>query len=65
AIRTDRYRLIEWKAESDGFCEYELYDHQSDPMENTSLAKRPEYAQTVKQLAEQLHAGWQAARPRQ
>ena len=40
AIRTDRYRLVEWKksgAESDT-AEFELYDYQSDPLESKNLA---------------------------
>jgi hypothetical protein len=43
--------------------DYELYDHQADPQENTSLAKRPEYKQLVEELAKQLHAGPSAAKP--
>lgn len=39
AIRTERYRLVEWKspgkAES---AEYELYDYQTDPLETKNLA---------------------------
>jgi iduronate 2-sulfatase len=63
ALRTDRYRLVEWTVPGKEFREYELYDHQSDPGENENLAKRPEHAETVKQLAEMLHAGWKGALP--
>lgn len=63
ALRTDRYRLVEWSVPGKEFTEYELYDHQTDPQENESLAKKPEHRQLVEALARQLHAGWQAALP--
>jgi iduronate 2-sulfatase len=63
AMRTDRYRLVEWRALNDDFREYELYDHQTDPDENVNLAKQPEHAAKLKELLAQLHAGWQAATP--
>lgn len=62
-MRTERYRLVEWTLPNSDLREYELYDHQSDPGENANLAKQPEYAALVKQLAEQLHRGWKDARP--
>lgn len=50
AIRTQRYRLVEWK----GFgakqetAEYELYDHEIDPLEKKNLAtERPEVVQEL------------------
>ncbi|HPC59839.1 MAG TPA: sulfatase [Verrucomicrobiota bacterium] len=42
AIRTERYRLVEWKkpgAPRDT-ADFELYDYQSDPLESTNLASR-------------------------
>ena len=40
AIRTARYRLVEWKRfESDAEPEYELYDYEIDPLETTNLAQ--------------------------
>jgi iduronate 2-sulfatase len=63
AIRTDRYHLVEWSVPGKEFREYELYDHRTDPGENVNLAKRPEHAALVKELAGQLHAGWRAAVP--
>jgi iduronate 2-sulfatase len=62
SIRTDRWRYTGWvngKKENVGV---ELYDHQSDPGENTNLAADLEYAKVVAQLAQQLGAGWKAAR---
>lgn len=42
AIRTDRYRLVEWKrpGESPETAELELYDYQADPAETENLAKK-------------------------
>lgn len=50
AIRTDRYRLVEWKPWNPqaGKVEYELYDYQEDPLESKNLAA--EQPQVVKQL---------------
>jgi arylsulfatase A-like enzyme len=62
-VRTDRYRLVEWRALSGDFREYELYDHWIDPQENVNLAKQAEYADTVNEVSEMLEAGWRAARP--
>ena len=65
AIRTDRYRLVEWRADGRGVADaYELYDHEVDPQENENLAARPEHRSTVAALAERLHAGWKAATPK-
>jgi arylsulfatase A-like enzyme len=63
SMRTDRYRLTEWSAPGKEFREYELYDHRTDPAENTNLAAKPENADLIRQLAAQLHAGWKAAQP--
>jgi iduronate 2-sulfatase len=51
AIRTDRYRLVEWKRFGAGTesAEYELYDYQSDPLETRNLAG--EHRVLVEQLA--------------
>lgn len=64
SLRTDRYRLVEWTVADKDFREYELYDHQTDPDENVNLAKKPEHAEQVKRLTEQLRGGWKAAVPR-
>ncbi len=45
AIRTDRYRLVEWKetGADPGSAEFELYDYEEDPGETRNLAaERPE-----------------------
>ncbi len=64
AIRTDRYRLVEWTVEGKDFREYELYDLRADPNEDVNLASRPEHAATVRELADQLHAGWRSSLPK-
>ena len=51
AIRTQQYRLVEWKAIGAAVdaAEYELYDYKADPLETKNIAsQRPEI---VKQLA--------------
>ena len=61
AIRTDRYRFIEWAGNASDKKVYELYDEQSDPMENTNIADLPENKPLVDELKQQLHAGWKGA----
>ncbi len=56
AIRTERYRLVEWKrARADqGAIEYELYDYEGDPGEMRNIAsERPE---VVRELSAHLEA---------
>ena len=62
AIRTDRFRLVEWRLKG-GEPQYELFDHSSDPHENLNLADDPQYQSTVTTLTAQLHAGWKKALP--
>ena len=53
AIRTERYRLVEWKNPGDnpGRAEYELYDYKTDPLERENLAmKRPEIVTELKRI---------------
>jgi iduronate 2-sulfatase len=50
AVRTARYRLVEWKVPGDDLSKaiYELYDYDSDPGENKNLAKeKPEVVQEL------------------
>ena len=62
AMRTDRYRLVEWRDVRDPNAEplfVELYDHQNDPRETVNVADRK--PTLVKQLRKQLKHGWKAA----
>jgi iduronate 2-sulfatase len=57
AMRTDQYRLVEWSGPKSEKRVYELYDENNDPLEKVNIADRPENAELVKTLIEQLHAG--------
>jgi arylsulfatase A-like enzyme len=63
AMRTDRYRFIEWSGKTSDKKVYELYDEQTDPMENTNLADLPENKPLVDELKQRLDAGWKGALP--
>jgi arylsulfatase A-like enzyme len=66
SMRTDRYRLTCWfpRNKSEKIA-IELYDYQTDPAETENLAGRPEHAELVRRLRDQLKAGWRAAKPPQ
>jgi len=69
AMRTDRFRYVEWYAwdkasKSRGeLLTTELYDHDSDPGENRNLALNPSHASMAESLAKQLKLGWEHALP--
>ena len=63
AMRTSRYRLIEWRGEKSGTVVRELYDHENDPRETVNLAASPENAQLIEKLASQLRDGPAKAAP--
>ena len=63
AMRTDRYRMVEWSADGSDKRFYELYDHTTDSQENVNIANLPENQQLLLGLVDQLHAGWQKALP--
>lgn len=53
AIRTERYRLVEWKPYKNPSApaEYELYDYQTDPLETRNLAQeQPAVVESLKQI---------------
>ncbi len=62
AMRTDRYRLVEWRDIRRPDAEpifIELYDYRDDPQETRNIAaERPEL---VRRLRQQMKAGWKAA----
>ena len=64
AMRTRRYRFIEWRDRIDGsLVATELYDHQNDPQENINVAQDPSLSELVQKLSSDLAAGWKAALP--
>lgn len=53
AIRTDQYRMVEWKEAGAPIetAEYELYDYQSDPQETANLAESlPDVLTNLKEI---------------
>lgn len=65
-LRTDRYRFTRWVHRSDQAKveAMELYDHQTDPQENTNVANDPKNQALVEKLTAQWLAGWQGAIPK-
>jgi len=64
AIRTDRYRYVEWRKK--GTTEVvarELYDHTTDPAEDTNVAADPANKAVLEELARKLSDGWQKNTP--
>jgi len=56
AMRTDRYRYVEWRNKKGEIVARELYDHQIDPQENENVAGVPVNAPVMERLADQLRA---------
>jgi arylsulfatase A-like enzyme len=63
AMRTDRYRYVQWVDKQGRVAAQELYDHQTDPQENLNVAERPENRELLEQLGRQLGVGWGGAKP--
>jgi arylsulfatase A-like enzyme len=55
AMRTDRYRYVEWRNKQGELVARELYDHQTDPQENENVAGVAAHAPVLERLAERLH----------
>ncbi|HEX6963036.1 MAG TPA: sulfatase [Lacipirellula sp.] len=56
AIRTERYRMVEWKRFGDPAekAEYELYDYETDPLETRNLAdEQPEVLRSLQEMLRQ------------
>jgi iduronate 2-sulfatase len=53
AVRTERYRLVEWKVpgEAQETAELELYDYEADPQETKNLAaEKPEVVKDLRAM---------------
>ena len=56
AMRTDRYRYVEWRDKQNKVVARELYDHTKDPQENRNIAGNPEVKDIIAKLSGQLLA---------
>jgi arylsulfatase A-like enzyme len=65
-MRTDRYRLTRWVDHKDHskVDAVELYDHQTDPQENTNIVHVAANKALVEKLTAQWEAGWHGAIPK-
>ncbi len=64
ALRTERYRYVEWREwETGKVVARELYDHSQDADEMMNIAANPEHKSIVQDLSRTLTAGWKAALP--
>jgi iduronate 2-sulfatase len=65
AIRTDRYRLVEWKSgQRADSVELELYDYETDPQEARNLAaERPQVVAELQAILSQYPAAIDPNRP--
>ena len=64
ALRTERYRYVEWRdLELGGVEAVELYDHENDPREMRNVAKLGRNRETIDRLARVLSAGWKKSLP--
>lgn len=63
AMRTDRYRYVEWKDRQTGkLVDRELYDYETDPLESENVARKPENAKVLEGLAQQFQAAWRTGK---
>ncbi|MBD3290584.1 sulfatase-like hydrolase/transferase [candidate division KSB1 bacterium] len=64
AMRTHRYRYVEWVHVKSGEVRArELYDRQKDPQENINVIDDTAYADAAKEMASMLKKGWKGALP--
>ena len=57
SMRTPRYRYTRWRRERDGrMMGRELYDHTTDPKENTNIAANPKNSALIRQLETELQS---------
>ena len=64
AVRTDRYRYVEWRQWKSGkVVARELYDYTTSGTETENCIGNPQYTQAQQKLEEILTAGWEHAKP--
>ena len=69
SLVTKRYHYVEWrtwdqvKGVAGELKAVEFYDQHADPQENVNIADDPQSQTVIKDLAQQLKAGWKAAQP--
>jgi len=64
AVRTDRYRYVEWREwDSGNVVARELYEHPKDADESVNVAGRAEYKGVVERMSLVLRDGWRATLP--
>ena len=64
SVRTKKYRYTEWIHQDTHEIEAsELYDYQQDPHEKINLSVLESHEYLVKELSDQLRAGWESALP--
>jgi arylsulfatase A-like enzyme len=56
AMRTDRYRYVEWTNQAGKLVVRELYDHQADPQENENIAVDAKNDPLMAELSRQMRA---------
>ncbi len=61
SVRTKRWRYTDWQSDTTSRRQFELYDLDADPWEQTNLALNPDYRNERTILANLLQRGWQAA----
>lgn len=63
AVRSDRYRYVEWRKKDGSVDAVELYDLQNDPGELTNVANTRENQEIVTKHAAMLKSGWRGNAP--
>ena len=64
AVRTDRYRYVEWRTwKSSKVVARELYDYNTSGSETENCIEMPQYTQVQQELEQVLAAGWEHAKP--
>ncbi len=63
AVRSERFRYVEWRKADGTVDAVELYDHTTDPGEGKNVAADPAHKTVVAELAKALAGGWKGNAP--